>query len=147
MNDEFKKFLQLRNVNQSQDRKTFKDRNLQAELEFALTIILVELASSDEGFAHEEYNTITLGLRTIFGTERDKVQAYINRSILTLNNLRGTTEYADLLRNNLDKEQLLKIINIIEDVIGADGVEDSYEIYLRSKYRRLFGIDIAPSHE
>ena len=138
-NNEFLKFLETKGVPQKVKNK--QPLHVQEDLEFALTIILVELASSDEGFAHIEYNTIISRMRMVFGTDREKVRLLINRAVVTLNNLRGTSEYAILLKENLPEPKLLQIIDAIDDVIGADGVLDDFEVYNRLKYIRLLGLE------
>lgn len=113
----------------------------QKELELALTIILVDLASIDSNFEPREYQTISLGLRRLFGNSRD-IKALVNRAQLALANLRGTQEFAELLRDNLSEEQRLSVIDIIEEVIGADGLQDGFELYLKHKYAKLLGIPL-----
>ena len=119
-----------------------KRRAKQKELELALTVILVDLASSDENFEQREYQAISIGLRRLFGDSKD-LKMLVNRAQLALSNLRGTQSFADLLRENLSEDDRKIVAEIIEDVIRADGVEDGFEQYLRLKYAKLLDIPIA----
>ena len=110
------------------------------ELELALTVLLVDLASCDEKFQPEEYNMIANGLRRLFGTSREQVQALVNQATQVLRNLRGTSQFATLLKESLSEEQKLAIMEIVEDIINADGVVEGFEIYLRHKLTDLLGL-------
>ena len=118
-----------------------KRRAKQKELELALTVILVDLASCDENFEQREYIAISNGLRRLFGDSKD-LKMMVNRAQLALSNLRGTQNFAELLRENLSEEERKIVAEVIEDVIGADGVEDGFEQYLRLKYAKLLNIPI-----
>jgi uncharacterized tellurite resistance protein B-like protein len=107
------------------------------ELEFALTMLLVELASSDNNFDQEEYHTITISLQRVFNTNRNKAKEYINRASVSLSQVRGTTSYAKLLYDNLSLDERKTVIDIIEELISSDGVQDPFEIYHRNRLRHI----------
>lgn len=113
------------------------------ELELALTILLVDLASSDQSFDQQEYLIIAGGLRRMFGTSRDQVKSLVNQATLVLKNLRGNAKFGELLRDNLELTQKEVIMEIIEEIICSDGKEDGFEIYLRHKLAGLLGITIS----
>ena len=113
------------------------------DLELALTVILVDLASSDQKFEPQEYQIINAALYRLFGTPRDKVQKLVNQATLVLANLRGTTRYAELLRDHLDLEHKQLIIQMMDDLILADGEQDGFEIYLRHKFLDILGFEEA----
>ena len=112
----------------------------QRELEVALTVLLVDLASCDDDFDPREYQMLSNGLRRVFGTAKHEVQALVNQAKLAIANLRGTNKFAALLRDNLDEEKRRAILEVIDDVIMVDGVEDGFETYLRCKYADLLGL-------
>ncbi len=107
------------------------------ELEFALTVLLVELASSDENFDQEEYHTITMSLQRVFDTDRSKAKEYINRASVSLSQVRGTTSYARLLSENLSLDERRMIVDIIDELISADGEHDPFEIYHQNRIRHI----------
>lgn len=107
------------------------------ELEFALTVLLVELASSDENFDQEEYHTITMSLQRVFDTDRAKAKEYINRASVSLSQVRGTTSYARLLSENLSLDERRMVTDIIDELISADGQQDPFEIYHKNRIRHI----------
>lgn len=117
-----------------------KNASTQQQLEVALAVLLVELASSDEGFAQKEYMVITMALHRVFGTPRDRAQRQINEAVTILKNLRSTSEYALRLREQLNSDELKLVARCIDDVMDADGVQDGFEIYHRRRFRELLGI-------
>lgn len=114
-----------------------------AELELALTVLLVDLAWSDQDFDHREYQVIVEGLHKMFGTNSIQVKSLVNQAILILKDLRGTNHYGSLLRNKLKEKQRLAIMEIVDEVIAADGKEDGFEIYIRKKISDVLGINVA----
>jgi uncharacterized tellurite resistance protein B-like protein len=112
------------------------------DLELAMTVLLVDLAACDQHFDIQEYNIIQNGLRRVFGTSKAEVTALINQANQTLKNLRGSGRFASMLKENLDQTQRAAVMEVIEDVISADGVEDGFEIYLRHKFADLLGIPL-----
>lgn len=112
------------------------------DMELALTVLLVDLAGCDQNFDMQEYNIIQTGLRRVFGTTKSEVTALINQANLTLKNLRGSGRFASLLKDSLDQAQREVIMEVIEDVISADGVEDGFETYLRHKFADLLGVAV-----
>lgn len=112
----------------------------QHQLELAFTVLLVELASSDEGFAQKEYQVIVLALHRVFGVTRDRAQRLVNEAVTILKDLRGTAEFALLLREHLSAEELSLVARCIDDVIEADGVHDGFELYHRRRFRELLGL-------
>jgi len=118
------------------------------ELELAVTVLLVDLASCDQNFDPQEYHVIINGLMRIFGTSKDEVSKLINQANLALANLRGVGRFAKLLKDNLDIDTKNTIMEVIEDIIMADGEEDGFETYLRHKFADLLGIPLnAPGTE
>lgn len=121
-------------------KKKGKQSISQKQLELAMTILLVELASCDQNFEPREYNLIASGLMRVFGTPRTEISALVNRAKLTLENFSGTTRFAELLKNNLDENIRAQIMDVINDVIMADGIEDGFEIFLRQKFARILDV-------
>ena len=129
--------------NRPSAKSKVKGRN-NRELELALAVLLVDLASVDQNFDMREYNTIAAGLARIFGTNLHEVQSLVNQANLVLKNLRGTSRFAELLRDNLSVEERQDVMKIIDEVISADGIEDGFETYLRHKFSDLLQVKIEP---
>jgi uncharacterized tellurite resistance protein B-like protein len=114
------------------------------DLEYALALLLVELACSDENFADEERNAIVTGLQRIFGTPPYEVVTLIARARTTIASFRSTTDFAHLLKENLTQDQLKGIMAVVDNVVQADGKADGFEMYHRHKFARLLGLAIEP---
>ncbi|RMD86622.1 MAG: hypothetical protein D6808_02930 [Candidatus Dadabacteria bacterium] len=110
------------------------------DLEFAAAVLLVDLASIDQNFDMVEYQAIVNGLNRIFGTTHEEVQEMVNRANRVLKQLRGTSRFGELLRKNLPETERKAIMDLINEVIMADGKEDGYEIYLREKFKEMLGL-------
>lgn len=110
------------------------------ELELALTVLLVDLASSDQDFDQQEYTVIVYGLMRLFGTQKQHVSTLVNQAQNQLRNMRGINRFSSLLKENLSLEQREAVMEIVEDLIHSDGEEDDYEIYLRHKLMGLLGV-------
>lgn len=119
-----------------------RKKTSKAELELAMTVLLVDLATCDEKFQPEEYQLIANGLRRLFGTSRHQVQALVNQSNQVLRNLRGTASFANLLRDNLSESERLSVMEVIDEIIEADGHIDGFEIYIRHKLAALLDIPL-----
>jgi uncharacterized tellurite resistance protein B-like protein len=124
-----------------------KNKLQKRELEFALTVLLVDLASCDQNFDMREYTLIQNGLKRVFGTTKDEVSALVNEANNTLKNLRGSSRFAVQLKDQLGLDQRIAIMEVVNDVIGADGVEDGFETYLKHKFTELLDIpaDLNPT--
>jgi uncharacterized tellurite resistance protein B-like protein len=136
-----------KNSETTEAKKKFvpKDPNgaSQKDLEVALTVLLVDLASCDQNFDPQEYHIITNGLRRLFGTTKSEVTALVNQANVTLQQLRGVGRFATLLKDNLEHEQKQAIMEVIEEVISADNEEDGFETYLRNKLAGMLGMPVA----
>lgn len=110
------------------------------ELELAVAVLLVDLASCDQNFDQQEYEVIVNGLKRMFGTQRHEVRALINEATTVLSGMRGPSRFAEILRETLPPEQKAVIMDIIDQTIAADNKEDGFEAYLRSKFAEMLGI-------
>lgn len=119
-----------------------KQPTAKKQLELAMAVLLVELASCDQNFEPREYNLIASGLMRVFGTPRSEISALVNRAKLTLENFNGTTRFAELLKNNLDENIRAQIMDVVNDVIMADGIEDGFEIFLRQKFAKILDVSM-----
>lgn len=113
-----------------------------AELELALTVLLVDLAQSDQNFDTTEYQVIVDGVHRIFGSNALQVKALVNQAMLVLKDLRGTERFGSLLKENLTGDQRLAIMEVVGEVINSDGAEDGFEKYIRYKISSVLGIEL-----
>lgn len=139
----------LEDLFQNNQKLTQKDKSKRSipqskkrELELALAVLLVDLASADQSFDMSEYNTIATGLQRVFSTSPKEISSLINQANLILKNLRGTSKFAQLLRESLSTEERQLVMDVIDEVISADGVEDGFETYLRHKFADLLQVTL-----
>jgi len=130
------------NQQKNQKKQNFKRAKgvTDKDLEVALTVILVDLASSDQNFEPQEYTVIQKGLARMFGTNKTEVSPLVNQAKIILGNMRGTGSSLKILKENLDLEQRQTVMEIIDEVIDTDGVEDGFEVYLRTKFLDGLGL-------
>jgi uncharacterized tellurite resistance protein B-like protein len=131
----------------TQEKKKERARVERRDLELAVTVLLVDLAAADQNFQPREYQLMANALKSIFGTPRHEVQNMVNQANTILRNLRGTSYYAKMLKENLDDKAKKALMEIIDEIIMADGTEDGMEIYLRQKMAMSLGVELvtAPS--
>lgn len=113
-----------------------------ADLELALAVILVDIASTDEAFDPSEYEVISRGLKELFGSTKDRVQQLVNQSRQILDSLRGTSKYTTMLRDGLSDTEKKEILSIIDDLVAADGKEDPFEVYMKSRIAKALGFEV-----
>lgn len=126
-------------------QKKQKAKISKRDLELALAVLLVELASCDQSFDPHEYQIISNGLMRVFGTTKSEVKALVNQANLVLSNLRGTSKFGTLLKDNLGDAERQAIMEVINEVIVADGIEDGFETYLKHKFSDLLGVALPPT--
>ncbi len=112
------------------------------ELVLAVAVIMVDVASSDETFEPTEYNVISRGLRRLFGTDEEEVRGLINQATQILSSLRGTSKYTQQLRENVSVADRRTIFLTIQELIEADGREDPFEVYMRSRLAKALDIPL-----
>lgn len=112
------------------------------DLVLAVAVIMVDVASSDENFDPSEYEVISRGLRRLFGTDEEEVQKLVNQSTQILASLRGTSRYAEQLRENLSVADRKAVFSAIQELIEADGREDPFEVYMRSRLAKALDIPL-----
>lgn len=133
-------FAKKEQMNQKK-KNLAKEKGIETrQLEVALAVILVDLASCDGSFDQTEYTIIMSGLMSVFGTPKDEVSALVNQAKVQLQGMRGTSGSAALLKQYLDMEEKTAIVEIIDELIASDGIEDGFETYLRAKTIDLLGL-------
>ena len=110
------------------------------DLEVALAVIMVDLASCDGEFDQSEYGTIVSGMMRVFGTAKDDIRGLVNQAQTVLQGMRGTTTQAAILKQNLSHDEKIAVMGAIDDLIASDGVEDGFETYLRARTADQLGL-------
>lgn len=111
------------------------------DIELAVIVILVDLASSDSNFDSREFMTICIGMQRLFGISQSDVTKLISQANQILAGMRGVDKFATLLKETLDEEKREQVLEVIKNVIAADGKVDDMEVYLQHKFQSLLGLD------
>lgn len=112
----------------------------QAELELAVTVIMVDIANSDQDFCANEYAIIQNSMRRLFNTDKTRVMKLVAEAKQLIANMRGATSYRELLRDALDDQQKHAVLECVRDLIDADGSQDGFEVYLKQRLRATLGL-------
>ena len=97
------------------------------EIQEALAVVLVDVAMCDQEFSSSEYHQIADGMHRMFGTQKNDSQKLIHQAKLVLGNMRGCSRQAEILKTTLSDSDRAVILEIIDNIIAADGKEDGYE--------------------
>jgi uncharacterized tellurite resistance protein B-like protein len=138
-------FEQNRKLLKDSTGKTKLPKVANRELELAVVVILVDLASADSNFDSREFMTICIGMQRLFGVTQPEVMKLIAQANQVLASLRGVDRFANLLREEVPIEKRKQIMEVVQNVIAADGREDDFEIYLRHKFHHLLGLNEQPA--
>ncbi|MFM1848226.1 MAG: hypothetical protein RL417_1700 [Pseudomonadota bacterium] len=111
------------------------------DLHLAVVVLLVDLASTDSNFDSREFLTICVGMQRLFGISQPQVTKLISQANQIIASMRGVDRFATLLKEQVDEETRKQIMEIIHNVIAADGHEDDFEIYLKHKFKFLLGLE------
>lgn len=118
-----------------------RSKSLRKELEFALTLVFVDLASCDDnGMDSREYQAILDSMRRIFGIGVTDVQKLVSSAQQVLRNFSGLASFTQLLKENLSEDERRMVQEQIQDIIKADGVKDGFELYFAKKYEKLLDL-------
>lgn len=134
-------FEQSEQLLRKQQRQGKLQRVPNNDIHLAAVVILVDLASTDSNFDSREYMTICVGMQRLFGISQTAVTKLISQANQILASMRGVDRFATLLKDQIDVEKRKQIMQVIDNVIAADGREDDFEIYLKHKFTFLLGLE------
>lgn len=113
-------------------------------LHLAAAALLVEAASLDDDFADSERRTIAAVLESRFGQAPDEVEALIGRASSAVAESAQLYGFTRTLKDRLQPEERVRVIEMLWEVACADGEVDSYESGL---VRRVAGLLFVPDKE
>lgn len=120
------------------------DGNPDDDLHLAAAALLVEAASLDDNFTETERRTIAASLESRFGLAPDEVEALIGRASSAVAESAQLYGFTRTLKDRLQPEERIRIIEMLWEVACADGKVDSYESGL---VRRVAGLLFVPDRE
>ena len=114
------------------------------ELPLAAAALLVEAASLDDDFSEGERRTIVALLENRFGLTADAARALVERATTAVAESTQLYGFTRVLKDRLQPEERIRIIEMLWKVACADGTIDAYEAGL---VRRVAGLLFVPDKE
>ena len=112
--------------------KDSKESNLEL-----LCGLMIEAANSDGDIGTEEIQKIRETLTNTFKENPEEVDSVLERSIQNSNNSKSLYYYSSKINKNYSDEKKIKLIEILWEIVLADGQLHDYE---SSIIRRLSGL-------
>ncbi len=123
----------LKNFFESKEvKKNPKDNNLEL-----LCGLMIEAANSDGDIGAQEIKKIRETLINIFKENPDEVDAVLEHSIQNCNNSKSLYYYSSKINKNYSDEKKILLIEILWEIVLADGELHDYE---SSIIRRVSGL-------
>lgn len=113
-------------------------------LHLAAAALLVEAASLDDDFSQDERRAIAASLESRFGLAPNEVESLIGRASSAVAESAQLYGFTRTLKDRLQPEERIRIIEMLWEVALADGEVDSYESGL---VRRVAGLLFVPDKE
>lgn len=114
------------------------------ELPLAAAALLVEAASLDEDFSDRERQTIIALLEERFGLTPNAAQTLVDRASTAVAESTQLYGFTRVIKDQLQPEERIRIIEMLWEVAYADGRIDPYEAGL---VRRVAGLLFVPDRE
>ncbi|WP_316975768.1 tellurite resistance TerB family protein [Shumkonia mesophila] len=124
--------------------ETVDDDGPDDPLHLAAAALLVEAASLDDDFDDSERRTIAAVLESRFGLAPDEVETLIGRASSAVAESAQLYGFTRTLKDRLQPEERVRVIEMLWEVACADGEVDSYESGL---VRRVAGLLFVPDKE
>ncbi len=109
-------------------------------IQIATAVILLEVAHADEEFSKSEHARIIDILRTQFSLDEESVQELMQVSDEELRKSIDLWHFTEIINNNYSAEEKYQVIEMVWQVIYADGRLDKYEDYVVHKLARVLHI-------
>jgi uncharacterized tellurite resistance protein B-like protein len=125
---------------QEQATSTKEESTAQHNIYVATCALLVEMAQIDGEFSEQEKENLIRLLESEYTLSRDyinEITAIAEKKLKTSNDL---WKFTNLINQNYDPPEKIKIIELIWKIVYSDGKLDKYEDYLIHKLARLLNL-------
>lgn len=109
-------------------------------IKVATCALMVEMASIDEEFDQAEKDRITTLFKKEFGLTDDEIQGLFKLARQELNNRIDLWGFTNLINQHYNNEQKMKVIEMIWEVVYADGELSAHEDYLVHKFYKMLNL-------
>lgn len=110
-------------------------------IQIATSIILLEVAKSDDEFSSIEKTTVTALLKRKFELSDEAVERLIEISQSKREESTDLWEFTNIVNKNYTKEQKIRIVEAAWQIIYADQKLDKYEDHFIHKLAKLLQLD------
>jgi uncharacterized tellurite resistance protein B-like protein len=117
------------------------DLNSQKMLQVAATAILIEVAKSDSDFSEVEFQLIKKILQQKFSLTGEEIQQIIKTAELEREQSSDLYRFTNVINQKFNKDEKMSLMEMIWQVVYADGVLDKYEDYLAHKFATLLRLN------
>lgn len=109
----------------------------------AVCALLVEMAMIDGEFSVEERERITAALRDRYGVLQDDLERVLEEAEREARQVTSYWQLTQVLNEHYDRQEKIAIVELLWDVIHADGSVEKHEDYLVKKLARLLNVSHA----
>jgi uncharacterized tellurite resistance protein B-like protein len=127
--------------NMAVEEKVANESQSNEKVAVATCALLLEMAHSDDEFSEIEKNEIKKIMHSEFELSENKVDEIIELSNEERKESLDLWQFTNLINENFSKEEKIKVIEYIWQVVYADNKVDQYEEYLVRKLSYLLNID------
>ena len=117
------------------------DLDSQKILQVAAAAILIEIAKSDSDFADVELDVIKDILRDMFKLEEDEIMELMEMAVDERDKSSDLYRFTSIINRKFKKEEKISLMEMIWQVVYADGILDKYEDHLAHKFATLLRLD------
>ena len=115
--------------------------DLQTELKIATCAVLLEMAHADDEFSQQEEQRIEDLMKKNFDLPLETFNEIMEISNKRRDDSIDLWQFTNTIKQNYSPEQKQKVIEMIWNVIYADGHLDQHEDYLAHKLAKLLGLN------
>lgn len=108
--------------------------------ELTLTLIFVDLAMIDDEFHQTERAMISKFICSMFGVSEAQADSLIKRARKRLKKGSEISGVKTTLKEYFSFKERIEIVNMLEKLLNADGIEHPFERDLKSRYAELLGV-------
>jgi len=133
-------FKTLKSIFDDNITKLSEPSNEKHSLELASAALLFEISRADEDISKIEKHEIASALRRVFSLEEQELQNLLGAADSTVSEAVSLYEFTDVLNEKFDREQKIKLIEMLWRVAFADDTLDKHEEYYVRKIAELLHV-------
>jgi uncharacterized tellurite resistance protein B-like protein len=121
-------------------KKENKTKNKLSDLETATCVLFLELAHADFKVAPQEEQMILKNMASFFSLSENDVEELVKLSQEKREQRTDIWFFTDMIKNNFERSDKIKILEMLWALVYADGYMDKYEEALMRKITALLGL-------